>query len=163
MSTLKLEKVQSLIGNDVLNISESGRFTAPNQPVIELNGKNNADVDFTANTQLLTSTHYNQTLSRGGMSWDSSTGRVTVPVSGVYFISMFVYCNSAGNGEGRIQIRPNGTNRVVFHCRPTGTNTATLVFSFNAGEYVDVIADGFDLPRLYMGDNHTRFNMFLLG
>jgi hypothetical protein len=153
------------IGSGTLRwqINSNGQMTVPFQPSIELNGKLGTDVDFTSSAQLLTSTYYNQILNRGGIGWNSSTGVITVPTTGYYFISMFVYCNSAGNGDGRLQIRTNGANRVVFQVRSTGTNTATLLVNLAANDTVDVIADSFDLPRLYMGPEHTRFNMFLLG
>ena len=144
-------------------INTNGSINTVLQPAIELNGNNAVDIDFTANAQLLTSTYYTQVSNRGGLSWNSSTGLITVPTTGYYFISMFVYCNAAGNGDGRIQIRANASNRIVFQVRASGTNTATLLLNLAANDTVDVIADGFDLPRLYMGSNHTRFNMFLLG
>lgn len=150
-------------GTNRLKIDSSGRVIMPNQTAIELNGNNAADIDFTANAQLLTSTYYNQTISRGGISWNSSTGAITVPVAGYYFITGFFYCNTAGNGEGRIQIRTNGSNNVVFQMRAPGTNTFTLVRSLAANDTIDVIADPFDVPRLYMGPQHTRFAVFLLG
>ena len=146
-----------------VRIDSSGRVLMPYQAAIELNGNNGVDIDFTANAQLLTSTYYNQVLSRGGMSWNSSTGSITVPVTGYYSISIFTYCNTAGNGDGRIQIRSNSSARVIFQMRSVGTNTATVLLNLAANDTVDVIADSFDLPRLYMGPQHTRFNMFLLG
>ena len=135
----------------------------PYQPTIELSGKNNADTDFTSGAQLLTSTYYNQSISRGGMSWNSTSGAITVPVTGYYCITGYFYCNSPGNGTGRLGVRTNGTNRVTLQCMANGTNTFTLVYSLAANDTIDVIADAADLPRLYMGDNHTRFAVFLLG
>ena len=144
-------------------IDNTGRVRMPYQAAIELNGNNAANIDFTSSAQVLTSTYYTQVSNRGGMSWNSSTGSITVPTTGYYFISMFVYSNTSGNDAGRLLIRANSAQKVVFQVAPTGTNSVTVLLNLAANDTVDVIADGFDLPRLYMGENHTRFNMFLLG
>ena len=143
-----------------MRIDSLGRVTISNQPAIYIDGNNATNVTFTSGQQLLTTTNYVSRNVRGGMSWNGSTGSVTVPVSGYYSISWSGYHNGS---VGRVQIRVNGAVLQLVHTGASGAFGRDVIVSLAANDYVDVIADGFSLPTLWMGPAHTSFTMNLLG
>ena len=147
-------------GAEAIRVNSAGNITTPLQPAIFLDGNNPAQINFTAGQQLLTSTYYTSKFSRGGMSWNSTNGRVTVPIAGVYAIAWNGYENVS---TGRIVIQQSGTFIHVIHFGGTGVRGVTILSSIPAGGYIEVAADGLDLPQLFMGSGHTSFSMYLVG
>lgn len=151
---------QTLSGTERMRINGNGNITTPAQPSIYLNGNNGATVNFAAGQQILTSTYFQQKHIRGGMSWNGTTGAVTVPTAGHYFVSYAGYENVSA---GRVAIAVNGANVQLVHWGGMGTRSISFVVSLAANDYLQVIADGFDLPQLYMGPTHNYFCAYLLG
>lgn len=152
----------SITGNlSVADINSTGQIIAPAQPAIQLDGNYPDSYNFTAGQQLLTSTFYQVRVLRGGITWNG-TGRVTVPLDGVYSVSFYGYEIAA---SGRVSIRANGVGVGVplIQWYSTGTNGVTSLVSLSAGDYLEVVAEGFDLPQLYMGAAHTNFSVNFLG
>ena len=142
------------------SISSSGSITTPSQPSIYLQGQFNNYVNFSAGQQYLVSTYYYQTYVHGGMSWNSGTGRVTVPTDGRYLLSFGGYETGS---SGRVQIRKNASMINLVQWFSNGTNGESFTLQMSANDYIDIIADGFDLPSAYIGYAHTHFSLDLLG
>ena len=140
----------------------TGSITASAQPNIRLNGNNSASFNFAGSTQVLTSTYYSQDFATG-ISWNSSTGKVTVPTAGYYFITLQVYVIIAENANGRIALYQNGAAKQLMHTGLAidGTYTMSLFLYAAANDYFEVVVDNFDPIRMYMGAIHTTFHMFL--
>lgn len=148
-------------GTEAVRINSSGNITTPLQPAILLDGNNPSTINFTANQSVLTSTYYISKFSRGGMSWNGTTGRVTVPVAGVYMINWNGYENVA---SGRVSIwQSGGLSLQLVHFAGTGTRGVSMCVSIPSGSYIEVLAENNDLPQLYMGAGHTSFSMYLVG
>lgn len=116
-----------------MRIDSAGRVVKPYQPVFmqsSLTGYNS--VGYLKGT----GTSYN--LNRGG-HYNSSNGRFTAPVAGIYLIMCAILVESGtGRLEGKIQV--NGNDRINFN--GTGTTydgpTAILVVDLGIGDYVNV-------------------------
>lgn len=133
---------------------------------IRLNGNNGSTVNFTSSAQVLVSTYFSQGFANGGISWNNSTGRVTVTTAGVYQISLIIYIQTgSANGNGRFDIRVNGSTTHLLHTGngADGTVCVSFLASLTANQYVDIVADGFDLPGAYMGPSHSTFCMHRVG
>ena len=138
-------------------------FTSSN---IRLNGNNGSTVNFTSSAQVLVSTYFSQGFANGDLSWNSSTGRVTAAAAGVYQISLIIYIQTgSANGNGRFDIRVDGSTTHLLHTGngADGTVCVSFLVSLTAGQYIDIVADGFDLPGAYMGPSHSTFSMHRVG
>jgi hypothetical protein len=164
-TNVKVTNIQNSSGTTALTIDESGRIGNPNQPAISLNGLYNGRVDWPAGQQVMVSSVVYNQFSRGGMSWNGTTGRITVPVAGYYYFSGYFYVQIAGNANGRFVVQVNGSNRIVWQTGNStdGIVTASVLLNMSANDYVTILPDAFDLPSTYMGGDHSRFQMFLIG
>jgi hypothetical protein len=153
-------------GTERMRVSSAGIITTPFQSAIRLNGNNGNGFELGGNTQLLVSTYYNSVLSRGDLSWNSTTGRITAATAGYYAVMFQVYVQTGGtNNNGRLQIRKNGSEYQLMQTglAADGTYDLCTVVQLSANDYIDIIIDSFDPMRLYMGPSHTVFHMFFLG
>lgn len=148
-----------------MRISGSGIVTMPYQSALRLDGNNGTGIDFAGSTQLLVSTYYSSNYSRGDLSWNSTTGRVTATTAGVYCIMYQVYVQTTSFSNGRLLLRKNGTSVQLMQTglSADGTYDLNSIISLAANDYIDMMVDGFDTMRMYMGTTHTDFHMFLLG
>lgn len=163
MSTLKVNAIQHSTGTAAINIDSSGRVTRPNNPCVRLNGNNGATIDFGGNAQIWTNTYYQQVYATG-CTWDGSTGRITVPIAGKYFVGGGFYQQTAGNANGRMLIRKNGTEYFLVQ---TGFTLDAQVYWYGivdmaANDYLDCISASFDTIRGYMGASHTNADVYLI-
>ena len=87
-SILKVSEIQDPTnGNTALTVDTSGRILQPAKPVFYAIGNNTGFVSAAGSTQILTDwdTTGVEYINQGGMSY--SSGRVTVPVAGIYRIT----------------------------------------------------------------------------
>jgi hypothetical protein len=133
------------------------------RPALSLNGNFGGDVLYTASQQVLNSTHFVQRFSRGGITWNGTTGQVTVTDAGYYQITLNMYQNGATSG--RFQIRKNGALMQLMHvpASASGVWSVSLIENMTASQYIDVIADSFALGTFYLGPAHSSFHMQFLG
>ena len=142
------------------DVTLEGKVLTTGQPSIYLDGNNPTTVTTADGDSLLTSTNYQLRHSRGGMSWDGTLGRVTVPTTGHYFVSYSFYENGS---SGRVSIYKTGAALQLIQKVNSGTASASFVTEMNANEYFFINAEGFDLPSPYMGAVHTYFSAYLIG
>ena len=148
--------------SEKMKIDSAGRVTIPNQPAIYLDGNNPNWA-----TQALGTTikDFSVSFSRGNMSWDSSTGRITVPVSGYYYLHFQAY--HATSSTGRVFIRKNGNSQVLaqFGSMPGDqTKVVSAIISASANDYFDVCQDaGSWQLNAYRGSLHTAMYCVFLG
>ena len=147
------------------DVTLEGKVLTTGQPSIYLDGNNATSKQFPAgNPTLLTSTDYQQRFTRGGMSWNGTNGRVTVPTAGHYFVSASVY-NTNLNGF-RIILRRNDSYIQLSHgSNFSGTIGLALVLDMSANDYFSIIVDSDFAPShsFFMGVYHTYFSAYLLG
>lgn len=166
-SILAVEQLPSQFGVSAsaaagaLAVNTSGHITTPNQPGIYLDGNNGNNATFSGGQTVLISTHYSQINIRGGMAWNSSLGRVTVPTSGRYLLNYAVYNSGT---SGRLQIRRNGGSQQLLQMNGvSNTKNNSFVLFLSANDYIDIVGDAFAVPTLFMGTTHTFFTLDLLG
>lgn len=166
-TTLQSNTINHTNGTNALLIDSAGRVTRPNIPAIALDGSNSAGINFTANAQVLTSTYFSNQISKGGMTWDSVNGRISVPVAGYYYFSVFVYAQPSNtNGNGRFIVRRNNTTNLIVLQTGNGVDglaSGSVLVNMAASDYINMYADSFDLPAAFMGTSHSRAQLFLVG
>lgn len=119
----------------------SGRITTPNQPAF-LAGKTSA----TANGNVMV---FNETVFNIGGHYNTSNGRFTAPISGVYQFSWQILGNTQQTVY-RTTFRRNGSNNITgsfqVQMRMDGnvngafetSTTYTILVQLTAGDYVDI-------------------------
>ena len=133
---------------------------------LKLEGISAATATFTAGQQILTSTYYRETgngFNVGSISWNSSTGEVTVPEAGLYFVSHAMY--NQGGTNTRYYMNINGTVHSLHHVTSSdedGTRTFTDIFNLSANDVL-TITNIYANAQSYMGSQHTWFNMYKFG
>jgi hypothetical protein len=143
-----------------MRITSVGSIQTPTQPLIYLEGNNGNTINFTSGQQLLVSTYYTQTVVRGDISWNSTTGRVTANTTGQYMLTFAGYENGP---SGRVMIYRSGSGINLVHWSGGGTRAIAFPIAMTAGNYIEILADAADLPQLYMGLQHTHFSLYLIG
>ena len=87
-------------------------------------------------------------------------GKVTVPISGRYYIYAQIFYHSTG----RIVIRVNNNAVIIFSPMDAGKGTGTLyaggVFNLKAGDHITLLATR--TIRLFMWAAHSSFGAFLV-
>lgn len=152
------------------NVSVTGYVKQAAIPAIHLDGNNSANNSLSSGTVITTSTYMTDSaghaFSQGGMSWNSTTGAVTVPVDGIYRVSTFVYVNSTD--VGRVSIYANGSEKVIINVTSPTTNSltasGTTILDLAADDYVDLRVASFAAPiSIYTGTKHIGFSMEFVG
>jgi len=140
-----------------LQIDTSGRVATPYKPAMFLDGNDAGWYALGGQTIKKLSVR----ASRGGLTWDASTGRVTVPVSGWYAVSQTGYY-AAGSTQRRY-IRLNGGTVCMLHRYEyyDSQNTIYGIFYANANDYFDVYQDS--AVNQYYGSVHTYITVEFLG
>ena len=124
-----------------MNISNTGNVLLPNRPsfMFRFTGAN-----WTTNSSLIGS--YSSTLVDQGspaITWDDATGRLTVPLTGLYFITFGILSNASGGRiEGALFHNRGGTSTQVVNFNGTGSTydgpTFTIVYPAIANDYFSI-------------------------
>lgn len=148
-------------GGDTLKFMQGGYMLKPKQPIIS-GQMGTAQTHPTAGIVLKFNEFW---VNQGGISYNSSNGRFTVPYTGIYRITFnpFVY-NAAGNF--RVYIGKNtespsaGSGGHIGHCYTNGNTYDTLCLD----SVVSLAANDYIVFKLHQGriynQNTDRFNQF---
>ena len=148
-----------------VKIDGSGRVTKPNQPYIELRGSNASRI--TNHGTPVIWTHFSQQTAVG-ITWNGSTGRITVPVAGKYiFLGKFYqWIDNATNQN--VLTRLNGTTIAEYHSDyanlGNGSNTDHVIVTADivnmaASDYIEYRINS----DIYGGYPHCNLQGYLLG
>jgi hypothetical protein len=134
---------------DAMTIDNDGIVTMPNQPIISLDGT--AGSTTVSAGYIITS--LTPVVNQGGMGW--SSGRVTVPVAGVYQIHLNVYHYNVGGCRTIIKI--NGVEASLSHSGNSTTadesRAQTIIRTVGPSDYIEFgVSSG---SRIYLGNRHT--------
>jgi hypothetical protein len=149
-----------------MRISRAGYVTKPYHPAFATRGLGNAQVNSYAN-DLPSSLLFNSTSINTGSFYNSSTGRFTAPVTGVYYFSwsLLVDNNAATGTVSYAQLYKNGasTGFTCYTMTPVGgyytPMSQSCVVSLNANDYVNVQGLG---GNIHTG-SESAFTGFLIG
>ena len=138
-------------GTERLRINSNGILTKPNQP--SFHAVRTAG-DVSGNNYVV----FNRVDHNNGGHYNSSNGRFTAPVTGVYFFSVYHY--TGGTPHSAISFRINGSQFGAYHWDDTG-GCATWVAPMTAGQYAQI----YTVSYTFRGspDYHNGFNGFLIG
>ena len=136
--------------------------------ILQLEG-NVTNETFTTSESILTGTHFRDDaglgFNVGGITWNTTNGRVTVPEAGVYSVFLTIYEN--GSATARLRIAINGTQKNVLHFGPDNQNkTYNCFFNLNADDYIEIQQDStgsYNTATWYLGQAHTWFTVQFLG
>ena len=134
-----------------MKIDAYGRVTTPNQPsfhVVRTAG------DVSGNNYVI----FNRVDHNNGGHYNSSNGRFTAPVTGVYFFSCYHF--TGGSPHSAIRLNINGSQFGAYHWDDTG-GCATWVAPMTAGQYAQIYTVSYTFRGT--SDYHNGFNGFLIG
>ena len=165
-STLKVDTIAHTGGTSALTVDSTGRLTRNVIPYIYLRGNDASEVTQSGTTT--TWTAWNTDAAVGGMTWNSSNGRITVPVTGMYQIAakFYLWIDNATNHS--IIIQKNGVSLQEYQTdfvgigaggRTDHTVTISEILQLTAGDYINFQC----YADIYGGNNHTNCQMVMLG
>jgi len=165
-SILKVDTIQNTAGTSALTIDSSGRVAKPVTPYLYLRGNSATRVTDKGTAEVYT--NWNVTTTIGGMAFDSSNGRITVPVDGVYiFSAKFYFWMDDASTQG-VMVRKNGSTIQEYFTdlTPLGggsitdhTVTTHEILNLTTSDYIDYSCDA----DIYGGSNHTNLQAVMIG
>ena len=103
MSTLKLANIKSKTGNSSMTIDDSGRILTPALPVFF--AERNSTFNSTSSFQEIV---YNVAHVNQGNCYNTSTGRFTAPITGIYEFA-YGHIATAADNVHRMHLKKNGS------------------------------------------------------
>ena len=151
-----------------MRISSAGYITTPAQPAFYAYLPGGATTTTTGNYAGFNTTRLNR-----GSHYNTSTGRFTAPIAGVYrFLFAALYRRQSGTSSGEISISINGSNvntrglaYVVNNIADGHTPiVAELIISLSASDYVMPFIHSVGASSdFYVGENLAYFCGYLIG
>ena len=155
-----------------MTISKDGHITKPNQPSFRVGLSSTANTNSSTNTDIV----WNQSTGtyaflNGGVTLNTSNGRVTVPVAGKYWASVKLRSESTVFGYVDLNIKVNGSGMArIYHNQNPGygnyqeANIVTVVLDLAANDYLTCGLHTGNASSLSGADNTVCwFNGFLIG
>lgn len=162
-SIMRLDTIQSTTGNNAITINSNGVVNMQNKPIIS--GQIGSFSSFNGPTKV----PFDDFWVQRGITYNSSTRRFTVPVTGIYRITMNPFFET-GTGAARLFIginddAPNSVNHKGHAYREAATyDTVCIdsVVSLNASDYIVFYLNS---GRIYnsTGDRFNQFSIEMIG
>jgi len=156
-------------GTDRMSIDASGRVTIASIPSFLAYFGTSSDATISSGSDYV----FDDTKYNVGSHYNTSNGRFTAPVAGLYEFNFSAYYTNSGGSTARMQTawKINGTEysgtdaiglllRDPNSCGGVITGEQTVVFDLSASDYVTVFARG-GINRVYRG--HCHFSGRLIG
>lgn len=166
-SVLKVDAIQNTAGTSGLTIDSSGRISRSVTPYIYLRGSVAGEA--TAHGTVETYTNWAvEGSALGGMTWNSSNGRITVPVDGIYLIAAKFYLWINNVSSHGVMVQKNGTTFQEYFTdfdglgdggRTDHTLCMSEIVKLDANDYISFSCSG----DIYGGSNHTNCQMVMIG
>ena len=185
MSNLLVQNIKHTNGTTAQTIDSTGRITEPNKPAWSVyfyndgtggsdgSGGDGVGTGSGSGTTIL----WNRKSVDTGNSYNTSTGHYTVPVSGVYFVSLKALGVNDTGGNVRhtnLQLQKstdsgnNFSGIDIFYAQAHDTSaypnpSSTTIHSFNAGDVLRIQSMA-DYIYIEASDNpYSRWSGFLIG
>jgi len=148
VSNLKVDKIQSVAGTTTaMTIDSVGRVGQPNKPAFEAwyTGSN-----MTFNSGSNAGLTFNNVEQQGGTNFSTSTGKFTVPVTGIYFFSLL---NNTYDVDANNYFR----HGVLFNGTGFGTDEQHILGYWTTGDTGDHSMSSSFVRKLTAGDTVQPF------
>ena len=134
-------------------------------PSIFVDGNSAADTTYDGTVWTAGTASAGRGYAQGGMTWNATTGNITVPQTGLYQVAWTAY-HTASGGEThnqRFSLRKNGVNYIApfshvgMDSVSTLQHTVTATINLNANDTISIAGDSSASwrPRVYGGSEHT--------
>jgi len=166
MSKLQVETISHTNNTTAMTVDSTGRILTPARPSFFVRGNDGwKDHGSTRVVFFKTSTQAVEIISNVGSHFDASTGRFTVPVTGLYQFNVSLYCNHTDDGTTYAQFYVDGVhlhnNFMIYRNDDTGYPDNSLNFStaveLTASQYMEIMV----VEDLY--GHHCYWNGALIG
>ena len=158
MSNLLVQNIKHTNGATAQTIDSSGRVTTPARPSFSAYLSSTVSYGSANTAQKVT---FNATHHNVGSHYDTSTGKFTAPLTGVYYLSACVYIYSVTVAEIGFYINGTNTYRFAVNSRagsavnPNG-GQGSITPLLTANDYVEVYAYATDTGTIYDGSGDTK-------
>jgi len=170
-SIIGVETLQHTNGTTAATIDSSGRILQPAKPAFNLQGNNSNNKSVgdgevfgaTDDGQAAFKTSGDGAFLQGGITYNSATGEITVPVAGVYYLCGMFYMNQSSIAQ--VTIRQNGAIRARNYdgSSAVGSMELSIVLNLNANDKITYQQDSGATRTFYEGAQHTYVFGALLG
>jgi len=153
------DDINSVRANAMTIAGDTGYVQFPTKPIAHV-GKNNGNVN-QGNYIIWNYAHINQ-----GNMYNTSDGKFTVPITGMYFVGFFSI--SSGNNTMDYNLRINGSDYqgLCPYSAPTGGNhihvSGTAVLSLSAGQYLQMYVSNGTFYGTGTNGRHGGMTVYLL-
>ena len=132
------EKVEGvIISNEKLRIHKEGPVTKPNMPVASFSSSHAVDL---TNVILTSSNFYNHQWWNEGSHFNTSNGRFTCPVDGVYRIYFRATCDQ--NEHTNVRLRKNGSTineaYASYSSGQTSSDSSEAIMHCSTNDYLEI-------------------------
>jgi hypothetical protein len=143
--------------------TDGNQVIMPERPFIKLKGNLASEATTHGTTEIYTNWDVEDSKD---ITWNSSNGRITVPVDGLYLLTptFYIWANNAASHS--VIMRINGTayqeyilEFVNFSGRIDETIGQASTLNLSANDYIDFSC----AADIYGGTNHTKCQMVYLG
>jgi len=142
-----------------MRIDASGRVTRPFQPAFAAHG--GSGITTTSSTQTCI---FNTTTTNVGSHYNTSNGKFTAPVAGLYHFTWFISQNAGATGPvAYILVNGSGVFAGAISYGTSYNNAcASVVVSLNANDFVSVGVVGFNNSFSFVDFGYSGFSGFLI-
>jgi len=180
-SILKVNTIQDATNSTTaISVDTAGRVTTPARPFFEVRKSGNQTGITATNTSNATIITFNVVGSNVGSHFDTSTGRFTAPVTGVYQFNFSILLQDIGNSDDGIHVSffIDGNHQIYFS-RAVGEAAqgyqgyggylpvqGSASFLLSANSLLDIrtfYAGGGDGFGVYGGTDWSHFSGYLIG
>ena len=150
---MDLSTIRSSTGTTAMTIDNSGRVVTAARPAFSAHLS--ADVAY-GSADAYQKLTFNATKYNIGNHYDTSTGKFTAPVAGIYYMSTVVYIYSVPVAEFKYYINGTSTYRFATNSKGDGSvnpngGAGSALLQLSANDYVEVYVAATATGTIYTG------------
>jgi len=169
-SVLKVDNIQNSSGTSAVSIDSSGRISTPARPAFSVHGSASTWFSLTTASTWQTITGFDTERYDIGGNYNTSTAEFTVPVDGIYMLTLRGWLEGTVDSANYLRIAKDGVSLVEGgengNNNDDHTIQLTTIVQLDSGDvivpqaYRSVIHATNDV---YLGTNYAEFSGFLVG
>ena len=169
-TNLQTDNIKSSGGTTAQTIDSTGRIFTPARPSILLDFENGSSAGYEeiANLAVLP---YRNKVQGVGITNDSSAFSITIPVSGLYQLSMAVLTDAEEGIELAVTVNGTASSNIILrnYTANTRSNTMNVAYEFSANDVLKIINNTGASRGFYRGyfpsdtGRYSYWSMYLIG